>query len=515
MQRKNFLAQAEVAGFIEWLASNLPLLQFNLNFRPSKFVLGGLQVNVNGFEQVLQHYRWSSSWRDNNGAIVISSTWLETKESLGKLRAWLIEAIDNNDETQTLAACLQILKWGGVRGAIPFLHRLANNMELIAYLRSVEQLLVLDSDQTDLRALSSSSILRFDSGLTKIHSLLDKTGSPIYDSRVGAAMGMLYSLYRQQNNHGRPMSQFPSGAARGNQIRNPGDMPNGLLSPQFSRITYKEWARWQVRLGWIIRELLERTDWFANQGALPARCHAFEACLFVIGYDLRCFGAESEEDAVLVTPRFDTQSETEVTEEGVGAEEVVKTAANRVVTRETAGRSGNWVPTGHSFSKIIQYYLNFRKEEKTDGRRAFIDWLLKNTDCQSATANAYCFPFSIREFDLFGRSIKDIERIVAGKKDGLLAVLSVDELEPFTLGDEREKVCLVDVFITGKAYELFATDQERRAYIMRSGYAGTSNAAGTLMSVGRDVGRHFDLFEAKFKPTALFKQFFNGFSLEG
>lgn len=314
MNRTQFLAQAEVANFITWLASNLPFLKFNLNFKPSKFVLGGLKASVNGFENVLQHYQWSSSWRDNNGVVVTSGTWPETKESLSKLRTWLITAIDNHDEAQALAACLEVLKWGGVRGAVPFLHQMSNNRQLLAYLRSVEQLMVIDSDQTDLDALNATSILRFDAGLTKIHALVDKTGSPIYDSRVGAAMGMLYSLYRQQNHSGRPLLKFPSGPARGNQIRNPKDMKNGQASPQFSRITYEEWARWQVRLGWIIREVLERTGWFAGQGELPARCHAFEACLFIIGYDLRCFDAgQSSEDscatAVFATVPLDAKQE--------------------------------------------------------------------------------------------------------------------------------------------------------------------------------------------------------------
>lgn len=87
---------------------------------------------------------------------------------------------------------------------------------------------------------------------------------------VGAAIAMLYSLFRQQLGGSRkPMLAFPSGAARGSQIRNPGVLFNGLAAPQFSAIDYAEWARSQVRLGWIIRAVLERTEWFADQGAMP------------------------------------------------------------------------------------------------------------------------------------------------------------------------------------------------------------------------------------------------------
>jgi len=65
---------------------------------------------------------------------------------------------------------------------------------------------------------------------------------------------MLYSLFRQQwTESGKPLLAFPSGGARGSQIRNPGAFLNGLAAPQFSAIDYAAWARWQVRLGWGAR----------------------------------------------------------------------------------------------------------------------------------------------------------------------------------------------------------------------------------------------------------------------
>ena len=42
MKREQFLTQPEVASFVEWLQANLPTLTFNLNFKASKFVPGGL-----------------------------------------------------------------------------------------------------------------------------------------------------------------------------------------------------------------------------------------------------------------------------------------------------------------------------------------------------------------------------------------------------------------------------------------------------------------------------------------
>jgi hypothetical protein len=87
-------------------------------------------------------------------------------------------------------------------------------------------------------------------------------------------------------------------------------------------------------------------------------------------------------------------------------------------------------------------------------------------------------------------------------------------LEPFTLGDERASVCLVDVLITGNAYLRATTEKERIDYLLSAGYAGTENSAKTLMALGRNVGKHFGLLDAQHLPTTLFEQFFRGCSLD-
>ena len=267
---------------------------------------------------------------------------------------------------------------------------------------------------------------------------------------------------------------------------------NGLAAPQFSAIDYAEWARWQVRLGWIIRALLERTGWFAEQGALPARCHAFEASLFMLGYDLRCFDVTLATDPKAAVPASDPQKS----------------------ERESTG----WVPTGHPFSQVLKDYLAFRHSGSLDNKASFIAWLLANPRNENpltrATAQGYCFAFSIDEFDLFGRSLEELERIVVGGKDGLCAALVSETLEPFTLGDERASVCLVDVLITGNAYLRATTEKARIGYLLSAGYAGTENSAKTLLALGRNVGKHFGLLDAEHLPTTLFEQFFGGCSLD-
>ena len=488
MDRNQFLAQPEVKSFVEWLLADLPTQTYHLDFKASKYVPGGLRATVCGFANVLAHYQWTATWIDQSGVESTSSDWLSTKKSLAKLRFELASALASKNDMQALAACLQVLRWGGVRGAVPFLNRLAATGKLITYLNDTLPLLALKGTNR-LGSLDADTVQRFDAGLTKIHSLLDTTGSPIYDSRVGAAIGMLHSMFRQQYTGPVSLPNFPSGAARGSQLRNAGLFPNGLKAPQFGSIDYHEWARSQVRLGWSISEVLPRCTWFDKEETLADRCHAFEATLFVLGYDLRCF----------LPPA--------VTTTGVGP-------LNGTTTHATA--STGWVPAGHSFTDALNAYRQFRGEgNHPDDRPTFVKWLVKNKNLAASTATAYCFAFSMLEFDLFDRPLAELETIANGGRDGLLTALGTAMLQPFVWSDEREHVCLVDVMLTGIAYRAFGTLKERQGYLIKNGFAGTENAASTLLAVGRNVGKHFWLLDSNTnKPTALFNEFFQDLPLD-
>lgn len=294
MNRDEFLGLDDVSGFIEWMIKEIPNTTFFLNFAASKHVPGGLVVKAKGLENVLSHYRWGAHWDDLEGNRIHSLEWKSTRESLATLSAWIQRSVAERDELSAYYACLAILQWGGVRGAKPFLENLHENGGLTSYLAQLEPLFDLTGSQSVLE-FDSNKVLRFDSGLTKIHSLLDQSGSPIYDSRVGAAIAMLYAMYVDECKPDGANLRFPSGPARGAQIRNP-RMLGYPSAPQFftPAVPAEVWAQWQLKSGWIIRNLLGQCDWFKAEGDLAERCHCFEAALFMIGYDLRCFVTESE-----------------------------------------------------------------------------------------------------------------------------------------------------------------------------------------------------------------------------
>jgi hypothetical protein len=481
MNRDEFLQLEHVDGFINWLVDTVPNMRFKLNFLPSRYVPGGLRVTAIGLEQVLSHYNWHSSWTDEEGVNVASSDWPSTRSSLKQLSEKVRSSVHDRDENATYNACRAILHWGGVTGAIPFLNNLRETSNLVNYLNRLEPLMTLVGNQ-HLDNLDASAVLRFDAGITKIHALIDDTGSPIYDSRVGASIGMLYALYAEANPNFPNRLAFPSGAARGDQVRNPSGLGHSAAPQFFTRaVTTEMWAQWQVKLGWIIRRTLEACPWFNDEINMSARCHAFEAALFMVGYDLRCFNGG---DAPDVPPR----------------------------PNEGLKQNSNWVPASHPFQDLVRKYAEFRLNVMPNGgtKADFVQYLMEVDGRTRAAARSYTFPLSINEFDMIGSPLERVQLIAEGGRSGLYAATGG---ENYRAGDERCSVCLVDAWIVGVLGSINVDDHDSVTYrerLIRGGFAGTKNAANTLLYVGRGVGRHFGLLDQDDNPTNLYVEFFGG-----
>ncbi|OUL92983.1 hypothetical protein [Paraburkholderia hospita] len=490
MNRKEFLAQSSVQDFVTWLIQRLPELSVRLRVARSKYVPGGIDEQVYGIEAVLARYHWRASWCEpRTGKPVESGDWASTRSSLERLGAWLRESVANGDELEAGAAAREILRWGGVHSAIPFIDSKVRKNEWCAYLKELAPLFALDGDQT-LDALHAGNVQRFDSGMTKIHALFDTTGSPIYDSRVGAAMAMLYEMFRGDANELVSLG-FPSGRARGQQIRNPGEL-GFAASPQFYKpqVPREEWARWQLRAGWIISAVLaQNKELFANESSpgtannISARCHAFEAALFMIGYDLRSLVDDGDANAT----------------------------GNVGRSRRRSKQNGNWVPTGHTFNTVVKAYREYRATLPEDvGMKGLQQWLQRPEQADRYRSfrksfSSYCYPFREPEFNLFERSLAQIQTIESGGEEALV-VANYGEAQ-FVERDEREQVCLVCAGLAGYC-ELIASTEAPSKRLVRKELAGTEKSASTLLSVGRGVGRHFGLLDSDNRPTELFHRFY-------
>lgn len=487
LDREAFLAQPDVRDFIDWLCVNLPNLDVHLHFSPSRFVPGGLNRKVRGINQVLLQYRWANSWLDyQTGNLIQSDDFASTKLSLDLLRDRLQTALASGCQKTTFQACSSVLTWGGVRGAFPFLHRLQEQGELINYLSNCGPLFSLTGGQ-NLLDLNANSILRFDAGLTKIHAFADTTGSPIYDSRVGAAIAMLYALYRKTAKADRQLD-FASGSSRAMQIRDPGEL-GYTHAPQFytTAVSAPRWAQCQLELGWIMRKMLTRSPQLFDDSSIDRRCHSFEAALFMIGYDLRCLSSHG-------LPAHSAQG--------------ASPSQQKVQAAKTGGRT--WVPTSVPFVQLLKEYLD---SSLSAGRAVdlaeFRQWQIAVKQRKPSTANAYCAPFRESELDLANFAINDLILITQGGGVGLHALGSPE----FIAGDEREQVYLVNVFLCGCSARILAPYSESanrvsaNDLLVQAGFAGKQSSADLILRIGRAVGQHFELL-LDGQPTAAFDAFF-------
>jgi hypothetical protein len=468
----------------------------DLSFKASQRVPYGYAKRCFGFADIQSTYQWRAEWHDpQSGTPVKSQFWdtpepaghFSTQDSLRLLHTRLKEAVDNDDEASTATYSLEVLRWGGVYGAVGFIEQMAEKNELTSYLSTLAPL--LSRAGTSLAPLNEETILIFDSGMTKIHSILDGDGSPIYDARVGAAIAMLFEIYYADRGVQRFSSiDFPSGSARGDQVRDPSRMGFNPAPQFYTRaVPPFVWARNQLKLSWIIECILNKfPSLFAEthpSAHMADRAHAFESALFILGYDLRCFKpsiAEISRPPNVVAP-------------------VVGEMVPAI----------NWVPTGMNLSNVASLFLKYSTERRffNLSRLDFISW--QTEECVPAvaegSAKANSWVIGPAELDLYTRTQSAIETICGGGKMALYEAMRNRSVS----SDERERVYLIDALLVGCFQANNLTPQAATDLLIERGIAGTANSASTLRTVGRNVGKFFGLLDEEGNNTELFFEFFD------
>lgn len=488
MNRHEFLGQNNVQGFIEWLCRKISTISLNISIASSRFVPNGLVLNTQGVGDIFNNYQWTTRWTDCNGHAVLSSDRMSTKQSLAMLREWLKDAMNNNNQDELYNAALATLEWGGVRGAKQFLLNLKNDNQLVSYLRNMQQAMILESAQ--LHNLNANFVYRFDSGFTKIHSLLSVDGLPIYDSRVAATIAAFVYLYRQETGGNIDNLLFPVAEARGNQIRNLKCLNGGNVFPNLyanGDASYSNWAKAQVKLGWIMSSMLTQTNLFINEEGIQNRMRALEASLFMIGYDLRCIHDLNLDENEILINQNDNQTSLRLWQQPF---------------------VGGRVPTSHNFSNVINWYSEFRNVNPNNTDIAdFRNWLVTNHNFTVNTARSYCYPLSDGQMSI-GHFLDEQVQELAHNPIG---TFSKEFLEQWHDCDVNEDLpnCIADVYIVGYLANQHMIGAEARNRIMTKGYAGTENAANAILTVGRSVGRHFGFLDQNYQPTEFFNRYFS------
>lgn len=292
MNRLGFRDSANVTAFTDWFAKRYSGLSISLDIKRSRFVPHGIQAELIGLDELVWHYCWRTQESD-------SGDWAETQVSLRKMGDALKQAIDSKRDKDVLAACRDILAWGGNRnprnGALPFLDNLHAQGKLADYLSTTRQAFALEGAVIDP---SRPHAAKMNSMLTKVHALASTDGLPIYDSRVAAAIATLVELWRHEQalTHTPlpPELTFPATTlARSvfclfDDARDPGVMS---YAPGALAVTAARWSSAKIRLGWLMAAILEKAPHLFGTAPAPERMHAFEASLFMIGYDVSCLQA--------------------------------------------------------------------------------------------------------------------------------------------------------------------------------------------------------------------------------
>lgn len=297
MNREQFLAKPDVDGFVEWLSSFSATVVADLNIGRSAYVPRAIVGTVRGFDAILDTYAWRASWTDTNGETVDSLHWDSTARSLDRLGRSLRDALTAGSADGARHACGMVFRWGGERdpnkGARPFIEQQFAAKRLVTYLDTTRAAFSLGTGGLD----QLGCVEAMNSMLTKVHALASGDGLPIYDSRVAAAIASLVEIFRLQRRPGWKTIPgellFPTMAneARRKVVAlNPQAMVSTRTIMRYNSSGIAlQWAGAKLRLGWIIEAVLERAPELLKHQP-HSRQHAFEASLFMLGYDVGCLG---------------------------------------------------------------------------------------------------------------------------------------------------------------------------------------------------------------------------------
>ena len=181
-------------------------------------------------------------------------------------------------ESGIVDAANGILRWGGVMRSNKVTLRDLGRTALSTFLEASR---LLDPSRADTSRLDGVRYMNV--GWTKVYALM-LDGFPIYDGRVGAAMGYLVQRYCVSAR----LCQVPTrlrfrwGAARGRHNRNPST--RALRFPGLTAANPRMWAECNLGAAWILGEVCRKSRF---GGLVPHRqLRALEAALFMIGYEL-------------------------------------------------------------------------------------------------------------------------------------------------------------------------------------------------------------------------------------
>lgn len=280
MNREKYLSQDSIKEFIEWITPRISETnKFNHKYYNAKTKT---TWKCNSIYNAYENYEWQFSCTIPNLGKIKGKTYSESKIALETIQQGLKNSIIGNDTKKTLEYSISILQWGGVTRANSDKLKTMGNEILIYYKNSIK---VLHPEKVNLTDDFSEIIMN--SGFTKIYSLLIDD-FVIYDSRVGAALGLLIKEFLTEKN----ILKIPEelNFAYGNARPNKGDdNTKNRRNPSTEKYKFsvlrnndKHHIINNIKANWLLREIANKSIF--KQKENPIR--TLEAALFMIGYSV-------------------------------------------------------------------------------------------------------------------------------------------------------------------------------------------------------------------------------------
>ena len=280
MNKKEYLNTEAVREFINWMISKV---SGETDFS-HEYINGRDKTlwNCNSIFNAYENYKWRYNCVMPNTGKTSGNTFLESKEVLVIIEKGMKAAIQENNHENLLEYSSSILEWGGVKRSNYTKLKEMDESIIDYYKDSIKK---LNPDTVDTK--DDFSGINMNSGFTKIYSLLINN-FVIYDSRVGAALGLLIKTFLTEKNiAGIPDElNFAYGNARptNNDIgplnrRNPSNEKY-----KFPVLTNddKKHIKNNIHANWLLKEVSDNSE-FQNESS-PLR--ALESALFMIGYSV-------------------------------------------------------------------------------------------------------------------------------------------------------------------------------------------------------------------------------------
>lgn len=316
MNKAEFLDNSDVRLFVNWAVEALPNIPVSLDItrkgtgRAAGSFGPGLTANLVGMDSITRHYQWRGQWEDADNNLHLSCDWNSTRRSLADLSTYLRQSIEGDSHKTLVLCCHAVLKWGGSRnrktGAWRFIGELGENLH--DYMKASAAQLSLAGGDTN----HTHQIQEMNSMLTKVHALASTDGLPIYDSRVAASIASLVEMCRQSMDNPwhtlpEPLVFKAADVSDRRSVRNLRDLAIPALDPgtinrgrgnNNIRNRTDEWASSKLRLGWLIESIILESEQRGQplfppdtplNDTIKAKMHAFEAGLFMMGFDTACF----------------------------------------------------------------------------------------------------------------------------------------------------------------------------------------------------------------------------------